>query len=187
MVIYAKSIGWSEYSKFYEKGVHLVTPSIRRQPPQCWDAKIKTTSRFSHTLAEIEAGQVDPDAYCLLLDLDGNVAEHRSSNFCVVRNGVLEAPTSDQVLRGITGNAVFDLARELGIPTRERNIQLYDVYTADEAFLVSTSFCILPASRLNGAQIGNGSVPGPITRKLLDAFGKKVGLDIVQQAKQRTN
>jgi hypothetical protein len=40
---------------------------------------------------------------------------------------------------------------------------------------------MLPASRINGIRIGT-EVPGPLTKTLLDAWSRYVGLDIVGQA-----
>ena len=65
----------------------------------------------------------------------------------------------------------------------ETSIQPYDVYTADEAFLCSTPYCILPVGKVDGRQIGN-EVPGNITNQLLAAWSEKVGLDIVDQLRR---
>tara|TARA_Y100001934_G_C11900639_1_gene562031 strand:+ start:237 stop:425 length:189 start_codon:yes stop_codon:yes gene_type:complete len=56
-----------------------------------------------------------------------------------------------------------------------------DVYTANEAFVTSTSFCIVPISSFNGNTIGEGGIPGKITKKLQNAYSKLVGIDFVQQ------
>src|SRR5207245_10813002 len=56
-----------------QAGAHLVTPSIRHVPPQCYDPKMKYRSRMHFYLADKEAQQVDADAAALLLDLHGNV------------------------------------------------------------------------------------------------------------------
>jgi branched-chain amino acid aminotransferase len=182
VVIAVRMLNWSQYARWYRQGVHLVATSIRRQPPQCLDGKLKTISRIHQELAEIEAAQVDLEATCLLLDLDGNVAENRVANLCIVRSGVLETPTTKNVLRGMTLQTVLELAQSLEIPTAEREIQLYDVYNADEAFLTCTSFCLIPVSKLNGLRICQDQLPGPITRRILQAFGEKVGVDIMGQA-----
>jgi branched-subunit amino acid aminotransferase/4-amino-4-deoxychorismate lyase len=57
----------------------------------------------------------------------------------------------------------------------------YDLAVADEAFLTSTSLCIGPVSSYNRRRVGDGSVPGPVTQRLLDAYGELVGLDIAGQ------
>ena len=68
-----------------------------------------------------------------------------------------------------------------GFEVTERDIDLYDAYTADEVFLTSTSLCICPVSKVNGAVIGDGKMPGPVVKRLTDAYSKFVGCDIVGQ------
>lgn len=78
---------------------------------------------------------------------------------------------------------VFDLARQLNIPLVEEDLQPYDLYTADEAFFSGTSPCILPVSKVDQREIGDGR-PGPIVQQLLSAWSETVGMDIVDQALQ---
>ena len=77
-----------------------------------------------------------------------------------------------------------ELAAEEGIPTVETHLQSYDLATADEVFFTSTPYCIMPATRFNGLTVGDGKV-GPITRRLLAAWSRRVGLDIVGQAESQ--
>ena len=77
---------------------------------------------------------------------------------------------------------INDLAPALGLTVVKKNIEPFDVYEADEVFLTSTPFCILPAAKLNGLKIGDGK-PGKITKKLLKAWSDLVGVDIVKQIK----
>lgn len=58
---------------------------------------------------------------------------------------------------------------------------MYDLYTADELFLTSTLYSIMPATQLNGLPVGDGTV-GPITKQLLQAWSDRVGLNIVAHA-----
>ena len=76
---------------------------------------------------------------------------------------------------------VLELAESTGVPAYERDIDSYDAYTADEAFLTSTSLCICPVASLNGSIIGDGNVPGPVTSGLIAAFSDLVGMDYVGQ------
>ena len=64
----------------------------------------------------------------------------------------------------------------------EKNIEPYDVYNADEAFMTATPFCVLPVTRFNGEDIGSGKM-GEMTTNLLDKWSSNVGLDIVEQIK----
>jgi branched-chain amino acid aminotransferase len=75
----------------------------------------------------------------------------------------------------------FDLARKLAIPVVEGDIDLFDAATAEEIFLTSTSLCIAYVRSFNGATVGDGRVPGPITKCLIDAYIDEVGYDFVQQ------
>jgi branched-chain amino acid aminotransferase len=80
---------------------------------------------------------------------------------------------------------VIDLARGAGIPLVEADLDLFDVRTADEAFLTSTSLCICPVRSVNGVAIGAGSVPGPVTRRLTEAYCRLVDFDFVAQYLKR--
>ena len=161
-------------------GAHVVTPSIRHVPPQCFDPKMKYRSRMHYYLAEQEAHLVDADAMPLLLDLQGNVTETSGSNFLIVEGGTLVSPTLTNILPGISRQAVIELAGELGIPFVERDFQVFNVINADEALSVTTPYCVMPVTRINGLPIGDGK-PGPVFRRLIDAWSEKVGLDILGQ------
>jgi branched-chain amino acid aminotransferase len=98
-----------------------------------------------------------------------------------VRDGRIATPQARYVLPGISRQTVIELATGLDIPCVERDLDLYDGVTAAEVFLTSTSLCICPVRTLNGHRIGEGVVPGPITRRLTEAFCAHVGTDFVAQ------
>lgn len=168
---------WAERIK---TGAHVVTPSIRHVPPQCYDPKMKYRSRMHYYLADQEARLVAPDAIALLLDLDGNVTETSGANFLIVERGTIVSPTLRNTLPGISRATVIELATKLGIPFVERDIQVHSVINADEAFLSSTPFCLLPVTKINGVTIGDGQ-PGSVYRRLMSAWNELVGLDVVEQ------
>ena len=168
------------WSKKMRDGAHVVTPSIRHVPPQCFDPKMKYRSRMHYFLADHEARLADPDAVALLLDLDGNVTETSGANFLLVEQGKIISPTLKNTLPGISRATVIDLARELGIEFLERDSQVHSVINADEAFLASTPFCLMPVTRINGVTIGSGQ-PGPVFQRLMSAWADLVGVDILGQ------
>lgn len=163
-----------------ERGTHLVIPSIRHVPPQCYDPSMKYRSRMHYYLADQEARLVDADASALLLDLDGNVTETGGANFLIVERGTIVSPPLRNILPGISREVVIELADELDIPFVERDFQTFNVVNADEAFTASTPYCLMPVTRINGLDIGDGK-PGPIFRRLTEAWNREVDLNIGQQ------
>jgi branched-chain amino acid aminotransferase len=168
------------WAKKMQLGAHVVTPSIRHVPPQCYDPKMKYRSRMHYFLADHEARLVDPDAIALLLDLDGNVTETSGANFLIVESGTIVSPTLRNILPGISRQTVIELAARLDIPFADRDIQVHSVMNAQEAFLSSTPFCLMPVTRINGVPIADGR-PGPLYRRLIEAWSEEVRVDIVAQ------
>lgn len=181
VIIFTMRLDLTYWARFYVDGCHAVTPFSRAIPAQCLDPKIKNRSRLAYTLCDLEVKLVDPAAQCILLDIDGNLSENKGGNFCIVTDGVVATPTLRNALAGESRKTVTELCGELGIPFVERDLQPYDVASADEAFFTSTPYCIMPATRFNGLPIGDARV-GPVTKRLLEAWSRRVGLDIVAQA-----
>ena len=181
VTVYSVIVNFPEFASFYVEGAPLIIPSTRRIPPQCLESKAKITNKMNHNMAAFEAKQVDPRAIPLMLDIDGNLSETSAHNFFLVIDGQLCTPTDRNVLGGITKAVIFDLAKQLGVEIVDGNYTPYDLYNAEEAFLASTSPTFVPVRTVNGAKIGNGA-PGPVTVRLIAAWNKMVGMDIVDQA-----
>ncbi len=179
--VWIDPIAFETYSPLYREGAHVVIPKARAYSPMQVDPKIKHFNRLNFVLGELEAKDIDPDAFPLLLDMDGNVSESSGANFCIVSDGVLITPGDDATLQGVSQATLLELAEQLEIPTSVEQIQPYDVYNADEALLCTTPYCLLPVGRADNRRIGD-EVPGPVTRRLLAAWSEIVGLDIVDQA-----
>jgi branched-chain amino acid aminotransferase len=166
-------------------GLDVWTPAERRVAPEMLSPRAKTHNYLNMIVAELSVKAHDPDAWALLLDADGNLAEGIGSNVFVVRDGRLLTPREKCVLPGVSRQMVFDLSARLGIRCDERDIDLYDAANADEMFLTSTSLCIAGVRSFNGAPVGDGRVPGPVTRRLTDAYITEVGCDFVRQYVER--
>ena len=181
VTVYSVIVNFPEFASFYVEGAPLVIPSTRRIPPQCLESKAKITNKMNHNMAAFEAKQVDPRAIPLMLDIDGNLSETSAHNFFLVSDGKLCTSTDRNVLGGITKAVIFGLAQQLGVEIVEGDYTPYDLYNAEEAFLASTSPTFVPVRTVNGAKIGKGA-PGPVTVRLIAAWNKMVGIDIVDQA-----
>ena len=166
----------------FETGINAVITSQRAIPGYLLDPKIKNRSRIHYLMANIEAGQVEGDNnWALLLDTDGFVAEGSGDNFFIIKDGVMITPEGRNILRGISREYVMkELCPQLGMTVLEKNIEAYDVYTADEAFMTGTPFCMLPVTSINGSPIGTGSIGDEFCR-ILAQWSVNTGVDISGQ------
>jgi branched-chain amino acid aminotransferase len=169
----------------FRDGIRVIVPSIRRVPPECLSPRAKTHNYMNVTLGDLEAKAVDPAAWAVLLDTHGNLAEGTGSNIFLLRQGTVYTPRAQFVLGGISRETVIELAAATGTPLVERDLDLFDASTAEEAFLTSTSLCICPVRSVNGVTIGDGRIPGPVTRRLTDAYRQLVDFDFVAQYLKR--
>lgn len=168
----------------FKDGINAVIPSQRAIPSYLMDPKIKNRSRLFYQMANIEVSQIKGENnWALLLDPDGFITEGTGDNFFIVKDGEIITPEGRNILRGISRDYIFEIAKELNLKCIERNIEPYDVYTADEAFMTGTPFCLLPTVSLQGIEIGNGRM-GEITKALLERWSKNVGLDIQNQIEE---
>jgi len=172
--------GYKRMAKWYQEGTHMLVVSTRAIPPQCLDAKIKHTNRLCNDLADYEAKRVDPEAFALMLDINGFVTECPRANFFMVKDSKLFTSRLTSCLAGITRQTVLELARELKIESSETDLCVYDLYNADEIMITGTSYAIIPVSRFNG-RVMPTPIPGAITGQLQSAFSKKAHYDIVQR------
>ncbi|MGH7318666.1 MAG: aminotransferase class IV, partial [Candidatus Rokuibacteriota bacterium] len=181
--VYVRSLGFARFAHLYQEGAHAVIARTRSHSPDALDPKVKNFSRMNFNMAELEAADVDPAAWPILLDSHGNITEGTGYNVFMVTHGVIRTAGDRVVLQGVSRATVVDLAKDLGIPIVEEDLQPYDLYTADEAFVASTSPCVLPVTRVDRRQIGPGT-PGPVVQRLLAAWSETVGVDIVGQARR---
>ena len=167
--------------KMFDSGVNAVIPSQRAIPAHLMDPKIKNRSRLFYQLANIEVSQFKGDNnWALLLDPDGFITEATGANFFIIKNEKIYTPEGRNILRGISRDYIFELAEQLEMECIEKNIEKYDVATADEAFMTGTPFSMLPVTQLEGIDIGNG-MRGKEFDRLLRKWSDNVGIDIEQQ------
>lgn len=177
VIVEAALLPLRQRSAAYRDGLKVVTPSIRRPPPDTLSPRAKTHNYLNLVLADLEVQARDPDAHAVLLDTNGNFAEGKGSNIFFVKDGVVLTPKERYVLPGVSRQTAVDLATAAGMRVEEADLDLYDAYSSAETFITSTSFCICPVASINGVQIGDGAVPGPVTQTLIDAYVDFVDFD----------
>jgi branched-chain amino acid aminotransferase len=185
--VHGGPIPFAAWAHMYEAGVEVCISDVRQVPQNCWPSELKCRSRMHYYLADEEAARRCPGARAILLDQRGYVGEASTANVVAYYAGRgLVTPRLEGVLPGISQQMLFELADELGIPHSEADILPVELAAASEVMLTSTSICIQPVVKLDAKPIADGH-PGAVYRKLLDAWGKKVGVDIAAQARQFAN
>ena len=171
VVVYCQPLDFTRFAKCYIDGVRIVTPNTYGIPPGQEPGDSKDGSQ---------------QVFLLMASPNGGVSECEGANFMFVKDGRIKLPDRRNVLPGVSMQTVLELAESLNFPVDEGTYTQRDIYTADEAFLSSTPYCLLPVGRVDNRQIGE-EVPGPVTRQLLAAWSEMVGLDIVEQATRQVN
>ncbi|KAG1679396.1 hypothetical protein FOA52_007687 [Chlamydomonas sp. UWO 241] len=160
-----------------QQGISLFTVHVRRGAPDVQDPMWNSHSKLNCIAACIQAKQAGADE-ALMLDPHGFVATCNSVNFFVVRRGEVWAPTGKYQLHGITRANVLTLCRKHGIPCREADFSLTQVYSADEAFVTGTFAGLIPVRCVDGRMIGGGGggdgtgALGPVTSRLSALYGQ---------------
>ena len=178
----------SGMGKLFNIGINAVIPPQRVIPSTLMDPKIKNRSRLFYQMANIQVSQFKGENnWALMLDPDGYIAEGSGDNFFIVKDKKIISPEGRNILRGVSRSYIMDyLCPKLGIKVVEKNIEPYDVYNADEAFMSATPFCMLPVTSLDGLKISNGKV-GKIFTKILNKWSSESKVKIDKQIKNWDN
>jgi branched-chain amino acid aminotransferase len=187
VIVECRPLPLKQRARLFRDGIDVIVPAVRRTAPDMLSPRAKTHNYLNLVMGDLEAKAADPEAWAVLLDANGNLCEGTGSNIFVVRNGTVMTPRERYVLPGISRETVIELARAIGQPLAEADIDLYDAYTADEAFLTSTSLCICPIRSINGRHVGVDTMPGPVTQRLIDAYTNLLDFDFVAQYTRRLN
>ncbi|MGI8803760.1 MAG: aminotransferase class IV [Solirubrobacteraceae bacterium] len=153
--------------ELYERGIDVVTATLRRAAPDGLPPQIKSLNYLTSVLAAIEA-RARGAHEALLLNAAGEIAECTAENVFLVRDGVvLTPPVAAGGLRGITRDHVMALLRAEGIPAEEAALVPTDAWTADEAFLTGTGAEVVPIASIDGRPL---HAPGSVTCRARDLF-----------------
>lgn len=160
-------------------GVTLLTSTVRRPPPETLDQRLNSHSKLHEVMALIEVNRAGADE-ALMLDTSGFVATCNSTNFFMVTGGEVWTSTGLHCLNGITRGLVIELCAHLGIVAHQRNFTVAEVHRAKEAFVTGTFGGITPVAAVDRVTLGDGTVPGPVTGRLIDGY--RAALDEAAQA-----
>ena len=144
----------------YSRGVKLIMVEYQRELPHVKSINYMNSIR-------LEPFKRKKNAFDLLYHSENGVTECPRSNFFVFQGDTLVTPSS-LVLNGITRDIILKLASN-HFPIEVKKIDLEELSSIDEAFVTSTSKCVVPVTKIDAHQVGNGKV-GDRTRTLMQLF-----------------
>jgi D-alanine transaminase len=132
---------------------------------------IKTTQLLYASMAKTEATEKGFDDAWMLRE--GYITEGSSSNAWIIKGKIIMTRQSDNlILSGITRDAIFKCAKDLGYEVVTKNITLPDAQSASEAFITSATAFVMPVVKINASQIGDGR-PGKFVTALREEYIKQ--------------
>lgn len=140
-------------------------------------------------LRELQGALAKGGTETLIFSVTNHVCGGSVSNVFAVKDGELITPIArgeeagvagqggampSAVLPGVTRAAVIELAGERGVKVDKRMLAIGDLLDADEVFCTNASFGVLAMTRIEGREIGDGSV-GPVSTSLREALRERDG------------
>ena len=132
---------------------------------------IKTTQLLYASMAKTIATEKGFDDAWMIKE--GYITEGSSSNAWIIKDKIIMTRQSDNlILSGITRDAIFKCAKDLGYEVMTKNITLPDAQSASEAFITSATACVMPVVKINASQVGEGK-PGKFVTALREEYIKQ--------------
>ncbi len=171
------------FPKKIKENFFMIARPLDKEPPSIMDTGVKailvTDERWGrcdikslNLLANVLAKEkaVQQNAYEAIFYKDNKIMEASSSSFFAVFNGELfTTPQGPWILPGITRDIVVELARQEGIPVKFEFVSKKDLFNADEVFVTSSSWDIVPVTQIDDRKVSNGK-PGPVAIRLKKSF-----------------
>lgn len=151
-----------------EKGISVMKSSHKQYENPLHSGNKIIGTYFSNTMALHEALDNGADE-AIMLDKNGYISEGSGENIFIVKDGNIYTPTTNHCLNGITRQSVIQIAKNLNLQVKEKNLDYDELLNADEAFFTGTAVEITPISKLDNNSINNGS-RGEITKQLQEKF-----------------
>jgi branched-chain amino acid aminotransferase len=153
-----------------EKGIQIMTSSWRRNADEALPARGKIVGGYVNMAFQKSEAELNGYDEALVLTPSGHASEASAANLFIVRRGTLiTPPVSDDILEGVTRNAILSLATDLGIPREVRSIDRSELYVCDEVFLCGTGVQVSPVVGVDHRPVGTGDV-GPVARKISETY-----------------
>ena len=153
-----------------ENGVKVCLSPWERISPKSFKPYAKGVGGYMNsTLAKVDAVKRGFDDAIMLTD-NGYVAEGSGQNiFMIKENNIYTPPIETGALNGITRRTVIQIAKELNLKVKEKNLSKDELFKADELFFTGTATEVIGVVSIDGSSIAGGK-PGEYTNKIRNEY-----------------
>jgi branched-chain amino acid aminotransferase len=192
IIVLLQKINFGAFASLYDTGVDLGISLATRHFSGATDRRVKSTNRLAATRGELKGVRMaqaegrhpaDFRAWTIVFADDGFVAEAHGANLFVVNDRRISRPPLYECLEGLTLDTVCELGRKMGLDVEERRLTLYDLINADETFICTASFQLLPVAAVDGIVLTHQT--RDVYSKLMELYIELAGIDFVAQAKEK--
>jgi branched-subunit amino acid aminotransferase/4-amino-4-deoxychorismate lyase len=166
LFIFAQPFSMPKFVKNANKGIKLLGINHLRE-----FSDVKTTN---YCKAEVVLPWAMGVKRCadILYFHNNCVLEGSTFNFFVVKNGIIRT-AKENILSGVTRKVVIELAKKRGYEVKQREVPIFSVIYADEAFITTTTRGVWPVDEIIDCVKTTITLSeGPIALELRKAFLK---------------
>lgn len=160
-------------SWWYEKGVEFIVSGVIRNDKESLDPNAKSGNYLNSVMAYLEAkkkGVYDS----VMVNKDGHITEGTTNNIWMIKDGkITTPPISAGILKGITRDKVIEVCKENNFNFTEDVFTPNELMECDECFITSSTKGIVPVTKLNDTNVGEGT-PGKVTKELSQLYQNKL-------------
>jgi|SRR3989344_518112 len=149
--------------ELYDNGAKLVTYNHLRELPE------HKTINYIRAV-NLQNWRKEEKAVEILYMYDGQVLECATSNICLIKDKTIITP-AENVLGGITLKVTLEFAEAAGYKVEKRLVYEEELKTTNEVFITSSFKDIVPITKIDDFEIGNGAV-GEVTKDLMARFAE---------------
>jgi len=149
-----------------ETGTTAYLSSWRKLDPRTVPVEAKAAANYLNGMVARAEAKKNGFKHAVMLDTDGFIAEGGTESVFLVKDNCLMTAATGTVLKSITRMSILEAAGEAGIECLEGKLKPELLFEAQEMFLSSTPFKVIPVKQINDRRFDNA--PGPLTRKIAE-------------------
>lgn len=152
-----------------KRGIRSTISSWTKFHSRMMPTTAKASGQYLNSLLAVREALDKGFEEAILLDESGYLAEGSGENIFLVKGGkIFTNDEQSSILLGVTREAVMQIAQDMGYEIVVKKLVLDELLGADEAFFTGTAAEVTPIREVDGKMIG--TVPGPVTVKLQEAY-----------------